>query len=197
MTKCPRCYNHIPADAWSFTERDPQRTEVDERASAFKGHPEKLGRCWTGRRTRQRRRTGSRLKTKSSSNSVVLPSNSARFATMCCPPQLEMGGRSDVSGDGRRAIYGQKTVYIAVMIKRLQRLFGTTGGEDIRLRHRGYAAALPRNLREAPLRAARLGSGDSVGRYGNGKSAARSARVQFGGAVERRSAVPRRTGRRR
>lgn len=125
MTKCPRCYNHIPADAWSFTERDPQRTEVDERASAFKGHPEKLGRVldwppdpsapphWQPTQDQVEQQLGGPAVELCPICHYVLPPN-WRWGEATC---LAMAG----------ARYTGKTVYIAVMIKRLQRLLEQQG----------------------------------------------------------------------
>lgn len=117
MTKCPRCFNFLPADIWSFTRVSPDDTQPDEAASAYRGHPVKMGRVLD-------------INTATTPNgyptieqaSAELGGPSVEVCPIChykLPARWRWGQVTCLAMAGAR--FTGKTVYIAVMVKQLER----------------------------------------------------------------------------
>lgn len=118
-TKCPRCFNVLPSDQWAFTERDPASTAVDPEASAFKGHPVMMG---TIARVERNPGIPMHWEPDLAEVSAQLEGPAVEVCPIChyeLPPNWRRGHATCLAMAGAR--FTGKTVYIAVMIKRLQR----------------------------------------------------------------------------
>lgn len=123
MTKCPRCFNILPAEGWSFTQESPDTTEPDEAASAYRGHPVKMGPVVN-------------INTATAPNgyptieqaSAELGGLAVEVCPIChyeLPPKWRWGQATCLAMAGAR--YTGKTVYIAVMVKQLERRLDQMG----------------------------------------------------------------------
>lgn len=120
MTKCPRCFNNLTHEWFAWTEAAPQRTEPDERATAFTGSPVVAG------------KTCELQKPADAAPDWTPPPNypetqlggaAVEICPIChfvLPPHWRWGQATCIAMAGARAT--GKTVYIAVMIKQLQLL---------------------------------------------------------------------------
>lgn len=123
MPKCPRCFNELPPDDFTFTEAYPRDTQPDEVATAYLGHPEVSGRILS-------------LPGQPGSLPTVeyatteLGAQAVELCPRChfeLPPQWRWGNATCVAMAGAR--YTGKTVYIAVMKKLLERRLEASGHE--------------------------------------------------------------------
>lgn len=121
VTKCPRCFNYLPPDSWAFTRRNPETTEVDERATAFQGRQVSMGPVLD---------LSPGPAGPPSMDQVIaeLGGPAVEVCPIChyeLPPNWRSGQATCLTMAGAR--FTGKTVYIAVMIKRLQRLLEQSG----------------------------------------------------------------------
>lgn len=120
MTKCPRCFNFLTHEWFAWTEETPTRTEEDERASAFSGVPITMG------QTVELRKPENALPNWTPSadyGEKQLGGPAVDVCPIChykLPAAWRWGNATCITMAGARAT--GKTVYIAVMIKQLQRL---------------------------------------------------------------------------
>jgi hypothetical protein len=112
MTKCPRCFNALPDHVAAFTEAQPRSTSIDERASAYRGHPSFMGQVM------EYQNSGGALElAEKDLGTAVL-----ELCPIChyrLPPHWRTGHATCLTMAGARTT--GKTVFIAVMIKQLQR----------------------------------------------------------------------------
>lgn len=119
MTKCPRCFNVLPSDAWAFTEQEPSSTSVDAAASAYRGHPVQMGAIADVRRNAD---SPAHWQPDLATISAELGGPAVEVCPIChyeLPPNWRWGDVTCLAMAGAR--FTGKTVFIAVMIKRLQR----------------------------------------------------------------------------
>lgn len=109
-TKCPRCFGVLPADRYSWMFKDPETTVHDPVASDFTGQPVSSG----------------EIHEMSPSDGLpdgVLFHEVVEVCPMChypLPPNWRAGEATCVAMAGAR--FTGKTVYIAVLVKQLERL---------------------------------------------------------------------------
>lgn len=119
MTKCPRCFNVLPPDAWAFTEQDPTSTSVDPQASAYRGHPVAMGTIADVHRNVD---APPHWQPDIAEMTARLGATAVEVCPIChyeLPPNWRWGHVTCLAMAGAR--FTGKTVFIAVMIKRLQR----------------------------------------------------------------------------
>lgn len=117
MTKCPRCFNALLQDIWSFTRISPDENEPDEAASAYRGHPVKMGRVLDINATAIPHGYPTIEQA-----SAELGGPAVEVCPIChfeLPPRWRWGQATCLAMAGAR--YTGKTVYIAVMVKQLER----------------------------------------------------------------------------
>lgn len=125
MTKCPRCFNHLTHDWFAWATESSTETSQDDRATAFTGQPVMMGKTVELRRP------------ENASPEWVPPPGFAQEALgeaavdLCpichfrLPSSWRWGQATCITMAGARAT--GKTVYIAVLIKQLQRLAEEAG----------------------------------------------------------------------
>lgn len=129
MTKCPRCFQWIPPDLSSWTLRNPRATSLDEIASTYRGHAVHMGEVKSWRNNADAppaQRPAPHEVAQQLGGPVVevcprchyrLPEHWREGRAVC----LAMAG----------ARFTGKTVFIAVLIKQLEKLHERFGHEVI------------------------------------------------------------------
>jgi len=123
VSKCPRCFVELPYDEFTFTEADPRSTQRDEVASAFRGHHVELGRVLP-----ISHQQGAPPTVEYASAELGAPA--VELCPRChqaLPPRWRWGRATCIAMAGAR--YTGKTVFIAVMVKLLQRRLEALGHE--------------------------------------------------------------------
>ncbi len=116
QTKCPRCFHPLPYDVYAWTLKSPETTGIDDTATAYTGHTVTMGEVHTERVP------------PNDPNWTLLPAGvDASDVDEVCPnchyvllPRWRAGHATCIAMAGAR--FTGKTVYIAVLIKQLQRL---------------------------------------------------------------------------
>lgn len=125
MTKCPRCFVILPPDVGAWTEASPRSVSVDEAASAFRGHEVSMGQV-----VAYQIPAGSDQPDPAEHAANELGGPVIEVCPTChyhLPIDWRSGRATCVAMAGAR--FTGKTVYIAVMIKQLQRLLERAGRE--------------------------------------------------------------------
>lgn len=129
MAKCPRCFQYLADDVVAWTEASPRTTSVDEEASAYRGDEVQMGKV-----------VGYKLPPGGVPPGQMPPEEYAaselggpviEVCPIChyhLPPHWRSGRVTCIAMAGAR--FTGKTVFIAVMIKQLERLL-ERGGREI------------------------------------------------------------------
>lgn len=115
MTKCPRCFNFLPGHLSVWMEANPTSTSLNDIASSYRGHPVQTGNVITYELTDGQPPTASQL-------SQDFPGIAVEVCPIChyqLPVYWRDGHATCLAMAGARST--GKTVYIAVVIKQLQR----------------------------------------------------------------------------
>lgn len=140
MTKCPRCFNPLPEHVSTWAEAQPRDPKVDELASAYRGRPVSMGKT-----TEYQIPAGLPPNAPSPGQQAEreLGGPVIEVCPICryhLPPHWRFGNATCIAMAGARST--GKTVYIAVMIKQLERHLQQDGREmdfvnaDTRQRYR-------------------------------------------------------------
>ncbi|GAB08667.1 hypothetical protein GOARA_015_00050 [Gordonia araii NBRC 100433] len=111
MTKCPRCFSPLGLDDFAWVDREPAQVVVDPVASAYAGREVRMGKVSTAKRHEW--------------HGEWPPKPDRPYDAACpichfvLPPHWYFGNAITITMAGARAT--GKTVYIAVLIKQLQR----------------------------------------------------------------------------
>lgn len=124
MSKCPRCFVPLPPDVWAFTETEPALPDIDDVASAYLGHPVQMGPVNVIQ-------TAPGAAPTQEQACAGLGSEQVREVCPTChyplPLHLRSGQNICIAMAGAR--FTGKTVYIAVLVKLLERLLQTYNQE--------------------------------------------------------------------
>ncbi|GAB19905.1 hypothetical protein GOEFS_096_00820 [Gordonia effusa NBRC 100432] len=113
MTKCPRCFNYLPPDEFAWVDTTSPAQRIDPVASRYAGHDIRGGEVHTGQ----------------------APGSDAGYVEVCptchyeLPLNWRLGVATCVTMAGAR--YTGKTVFIAVLIKQLQKHAELLGREVV------------------------------------------------------------------
>lgn len=127
MTKCPRCFKALPEHISTWVEAQPRDPAVDQIASAYRGHPTPLGKMAEYQVPAGVAPSDPSLGQQAERE---LKGPVIELCPLChyhLPPFWRSGTATCVAMAGARST--GKTVYIAVMIKQLQRLLENHGHE--------------------------------------------------------------------
>ncbi|CAM3120868.1 hypothetical protein DFJ75_3452 [Williamsia muralis] len=119
MSKCPRCFNPLVSDWFAWTEVKPTKLENDERATAFSGRQVRMGKTCELRRPQDAPRS---WVPEAQWPESQLGGPAAEICPIChyeLPYMWRWGTTTCLVMAGARAT--GKTVYIAVLIKQLQK----------------------------------------------------------------------------
>ncbi|GEE00698.1 putative ESX-1 scaffolding and assembly protein SaeC [Gordonia spumicola] len=116
-TKCPRCFHVLPPDVYAWTLKAPDSVSVDEPATAYTGHTVTMGEVHTSRMPSNAGPDWSPLPDDVPPSSVDQVCPTCHYVLL---PQWRAGHATCIAMAGAR--WTGKTVYIAVLIKQLQRL---------------------------------------------------------------------------
>ncbi|MDJ0362435.1 MULTISPECIES: hypothetical protein [unclassified Rhodococcus (in: high G+C Gram-positive bacteria)] len=125
MTKCPRCFNHLSPEWFAWTAETPTETESNKRASAYSGVPVVMG---TTIELRKPENGPPDWTPTPNYAEEQLGRPAVDLCPIChfkLPAYWRWGNATCITMAGARAT--GKTVYIAVMIKQLQRLVERQG----------------------------------------------------------------------
>lgn len=117
MTKCPRCFNVLPDHLSVWAEAKPRDPSNDEVASAFRGRPVSMGKIVEYQLPAGSPPEGPRQQAEHDLGGSVI-----EICPVChyhLPPYWRFGNATCLAMAGARST--GKTVFIAVMIKQLQR----------------------------------------------------------------------------
>ena len=127
MTKCPRCFNVLPERISTWTEAHPRHPAVDEVATAYRGHPVQMGEIVESPLPviAEPGQPSAALQAEHDLGGSVV-----EVCPVChhnLPMNWRLGNVTCLAMAGARST--GKTVYIAVMVKQLQRLLERGGHE--------------------------------------------------------------------
>jgi double-GTPase-like protein len=127
MTKCPRCFNILPDHISAWTEAQPRDPAVDDAATAYRGHPVSMGRIVESQLpiTAAPGQPSAGQQAEHDLGGPVI-----EVCPLChyqLPTHWRLGNVTCLAMAGARST--GKTVYIAVMVKQLQRLLERAGRE--------------------------------------------------------------------
>lgn len=124
MTKCPRCFNVLPPDDFAWMDAAPTSQSIDPVASQYVGHDVRSGEVHTGQRPPG-----------AGPDWTPFPAGSTDLIEVCptchyeLPHNWRFGVATCVTMAGAR--YTGKTVFIAVLIKQLQKHAERLGREVV------------------------------------------------------------------
>lgn len=142
MTKCPRCFNVLPGHITAWVEARPREPTVDDLATAYRGHSVSMGKI---RHYQKPAGLAPNPLPPGEQAERFLGGPVLELCPIChyhLPANWRFGNTTCVAMAGARST--GKTVYIAVMIKQLQRHLERSGREldfvnsDTRERYRTH-----------------------------------------------------------